>query len=166
MAPEADKADKVKAGPAEILDKMKAKMQKEIRQSIVEATIEKYRHIGDKSDIVVRTYAQRSLEKKNEELDVLKIIADKKEEELMKKELNEAAEVVVQRIDDKLRGTEFPIRQQKHKGSGSAQHHLDGYHAIMTNHKQDIEDQVDLLIQQATNHENLAQCYPGWCPYW
>ena len=76
----------------------------------MEATIEKYRHIGDKTDIVVRTYAQRSLEKKNEELDVLKMIADKKEEELMKKELNEAAEVVVQRIDDKLRGTEFPIR--------------------------------------------------------
>jgi hypothetical protein len=61
---------------------------------------------------VVRTYAQRSIEKKNDELDVLKMIAakNKKEEELMKKELNEAAEVVVQRIDDKLRGTEFPIR--------------------------------------------------------
>lgn len=66
------------------------------------------------------TFALRSLEKKGEELDVLKMIADKKEEELMKKELNEAAEVVVQRIDDKLRGTEFPIRQQKHKGSDSA----------------------------------------------
>ena len=60
---------------------------------------------------MVGTFAQRSLKEKNEELDVLKMIADKKEEELMKKELNEAAEVVVQRIDDKLRGTEFPIRQ-------------------------------------------------------
>jgi phosphatidylinositol kinase/protein kinase (PI-3 family) len=22
------------------------------------------------------------------------------------------------------------------------------------------------LIKQATNHENLAACYMGWCPYW
>jgi len=58
----------------------------------------------------VRTYAERSLEKKNEEIDMRKIIEDKKEEELMKKELNQAAEVVVQRINDKLRGTEFPVR--------------------------------------------------------
>lgn len=58
----------------------------------------------------MRTYAERSLEKKNEEIDMRKIIEDKKEEELMKKELNQAAEVVVQRINDKLRGTEFPVR--------------------------------------------------------
>lgn len=110
VAQEVDRDDKVSNNPSEMLDKMKAKMQNEIRQSIVEATIEKYRHIGDKPAVVVGTFAQRSLKEKNEELDVLKMMADKKEEELMKKELNEAAEVVVQRIDDKLRGTEFPIR--------------------------------------------------------
>ena len=33
----------------------------------------------------------------------------------MKKELNQAAEIVVQRINDKLRGTEFPIRQKSQK---------------------------------------------------
>jgi len=43
----------------------------------------------------------------------MKILENKKEEELIKKELNQAAEVVVQRINDKLRGTEFPLRQQK-----------------------------------------------------
>ena len=47
-----------------------------------------------------------------------KIIEDKKEEELMKKELNQAAEVVVQRINDKLRGTEFPVRQTRIGQSG------------------------------------------------
>ena len=26
--------------------------------------------------------------------------------------------------------------------------------------------QVGLLIQQATSHENLCQCYIGWCPVW
>lgn len=29
-----------------------------------------------------------------------------------------------------------------------------------------IQRQVDLLIQQATNNENLCQCYIGWCPFW
>nr|FAA04053.1 TPA: mechanistic target of rapamycin [Lymnaea stagnalis] len=30
----------------------------------------------------------------------------------------------------------------------------------------DVNRQVDLLIQQATSHENLCQCYIGWCPFW
>ena len=29
-----------------------------------------------------------------------------------------------------------------------------------------VEDQIELLIQQATSNENLAQSYQGWCPYW
>jgi phosphatidylinositol kinase/protein kinase (PI-3 family) len=32
--------------------------------------------------------------------------------------------------------------------------------------KKEVEEQVDILIKQATNHENLAACYIGWCPYW
>lgn len=57
-------------------------------QSIVQATIDKYRNFGDKSDIAVRTYAEKSLVKKDEEIDVRKIMENKKEEEIMKKELN------------------------------------------------------------------------------
>jgi len=64
-------------------------------------------------------------------------------EEARHEELNQTAEIVIQRINDKLRGTEF----------------LHGT-------KQDIVDQVDNLIKQATSHENLAQCYIGWCPFW
>ena len=26
----------------------------------------------------------------------------------------------------------------------------------------DVQEQVDLLIKQATSHENLCQCYIGW----
>ena len=92
---------------------LKQKNQNEIRQSIVEATIEKYRFLGDTNDIAVRTYAQKSLHKKNDEFDMRKMMNDKREEELVKKELNQAAELVVQRINDKLRGTEFPVRQKK-----------------------------------------------------
>ena len=29
-----------------------------------------------------------------------------------------------------------------------------------------IDRQVQLLIEQATSHENLCQCYIGWCPFW
>jgi len=29
-----------------------------------------------------------------------------------------------------------------------------------------VEKQVDMLILQATNNENLCQCYIGWCPFW
>ena len=30
----------------------------------------------------------------------------------------------------------------------------------------DVDRQVQLLIEQATSHENLCQCYIGWCPFW
>ncbi|KAJ5076740.1 serine/threonine-protein kinase mtor [Anaeramoeba ignava] len=30
----------------------------------------------------------------------------------------------------------------------------------------DPQKQIELLIQQATSHENLCQCYIGWCPFW
>eukprot|EP01114_Cavostelium_apophysatum_P008932 TRINITY_DN21_c0_g2_i1.p1 TRINITY_DN21_c0_g2~~TRINITY_DN21_c0_g2_i1.p1 ORF type:complete len:2332 (-),score=773.36 TRINITY_DN21_c0_g2_i1:268-7263(-) len=30
----------------------------------------------------------------------------------------------------------------------------------------DIPEQIQRLINQATSHENLCQCYIGWCPFW
>jgi FKBP12-rapamycin complex-associated protein len=30
----------------------------------------------------------------------------------------------------------------------------------------DVEAQVERLFQEATSHENLCQCYVGWCPFW
>ena len=30
----------------------------------------------------------------------------------------------------------------------------------------DAPTQVQRLIMQATSHDNLSQCYIGWCPFW
>lgn len=53
--------------------------------------------------------------------------------------LNKKALAIITRVRDKLTSRDF-----SHEESLSVQH------------------QVDLLIQQATNNENLCQCYIGW----
>ena len=65
------------------------------------------------------------------------------EEEFPQMEVNEKALVIKSRIKDKLTGCDFSCK------SGLI-----------------VEDQVQLLINQATSHENLCQCYIGWCPFW
>jgi len=57
--------------------------------------------------------------------------------------LNKKAIQIVQRVRDKLTGKDFP-----------------------TDEPIDVSTQVELLIKQATSHENLCQCYIGWCPFW
>lgn len=74
-----------------------------------------------------------------EELGIESFILDDVETE----ELNKIAKIVLERITDKLQGTDF----QK-------------------NIQLDIKSQVEKLIKQATSSENLAQSYIGWCPYW
>jgi len=63
--------------------------------------------------------------------------------EIESEELNKIAKIVIGRIKDKLRGTDFGNKE-------------------VFNYRQ----QVDKLIKQATSHENLCQSYIGWCPYW
>lgn len=63
--------------------------------------------------------------------------------DIPKVELNEKALEIKSRIKDKLYGFDF-----------SCQIGLS------------VEEQVQLLINQATSHENLCQCYIGWCPFW
>jgi len=58
--------------------------------------------------------------------------------------LNVKALKVLGRIEDKLTGKDFG------KETGVL----------------DVPDQVQQLIQQATSHINLCQCYSGWCPFW
>lgn len=58
--------------------------------------------------------------------------------------LNKKAVAIVNRVRDKLTGRDFPNQDEP----------------------LDVPKQVDLLIAQATNHENLCQCYIGWCPFW
>lgn len=58
--------------------------------------------------------------------------------------LNKRALSILNRIRDKLTGRDFPQIE-----------------AVVS-----VDKQVDLLIKQATNNENLCQCYMGWCPFW
>ncbi|XP_048736860.2 serine/threonine-protein kinase mTOR-like [Ostrea edulis] len=57
--------------------------------------------------------------------------------------INKKALSIINRVRDKLTGRDF--------SSGDAI---------------DVPTQVELLIKQATSHENLCQCYIGWCPFW
>lgn len=56
---------------------------------------------------------------------------------------NKKARLIVDRVKQKLTGNDFNTTE-----------------AIT------VSEQVDLLVLQATNNENLCQCYIGWCPFW
>lgn len=56
---------------------------------------------------------------------------------------NKKARMIIDRVKQKLTGNDFNSQE-----------------AIS------VQTQIDLLIQQATNNENLCQCYIGWCPFW
>jgi len=58
--------------------------------------------------------------------------------------LNRRAVQVISRVSKKLTGKDFAIDDQP----------------------LDVSEQVQRLINQATSHENLCQCYIGWCPFW
>lgn len=53
--------------------------------------------------------------------------------------MNKKAVNIINRVRDKLTGRDFA-----------------------TEDPVDVQRQVELLIQQATSHENLCQCYIGW----
>ncbi|KAL7026943.1 hypothetical protein ACKWTF_005245 [Chironomus riparius] len=56
---------------------------------------------------------------------------------------NKKARTIIDRVKQKLTGSDFNTQEQV-----------------------DVQRQVDLLIEQATNNENLCQNYIGWCPFW
>ena len=58
-------------------------------------------------------------------------------------DLNKIAKIVLERVMDKLQGSDFN-----------------------KNERLDVVSQVQKLIKQATSHENLSQSYLGWCPFW
>nr|KAG5704724.1 hypothetical protein BaRGS_005180 [Batillaria attramentaria] len=57
--------------------------------------------------------------------------------------MNKKAVNIINRVRDKLTGRDFA-----------------------TDDPISVQRQVELLIQLATSHENLCQCYIGWCPFW
>ncbi|EQC27376.1 FKBP12-rapamycin complex-associated protein [Saprolegnia diclina VS20] len=58
--------------------------------------------------------------------------------------LNEKAVAVIRRVQAKLTGRDFDDCREPLS----------------------VSDQVQRLITQAASHENLCQCYIGWCPFW
>ncbi|GAB9472031.1 FKBP12-rapamycin complex-associated protein [Globisporangium polare] len=58
--------------------------------------------------------------------------------------LNEKAVAVIRRVQAKLTGRDFEGEKEP----------------------LDVSAQVQRLISQAASHENLCQCYIGWCPFW
>eukprot|EP01132_Coremiostelium_polycephalum_P002833 gene2833-3519_t len=65
------------------------------------------------------------------------------ENEIVPETLNERALTVINRVNKKLTGRDF-----------------------RSNETLEVQDQVQKLIDQATSHENLCQCYIGWCAFW
>jgi len=76
-----------------------------------------------------------------DENEIIKSIED--HDEFDYEELNKIAKIVLERIEDKLSGTDFN-----------------------QNIVYDYKTQVDELIKSAISDENLAQSYLGWCPFW
>lgn len=64
---------------------------------------------------------------------------------------------IVQRVRDKLTGRDFP-KEVTRAGQEFA--------ASDKESNVNVEQQVELLIEQATSRANLCQCYIGWCPFW
>ena len=86
----------------------------------------------------------QKLKKKKMEDDERQIfISYEEKDEIESEELNKIAQMVLDRVQDKLSGTDF-----------------------YPNSVIDAKTQVDKLITQATSYENLAQSYLGWCPFW
>ena len=69
--------------------------------------------------------------------------------------INQKAVQVLNRIKEKLTGTEFSEEASSSSLSSSS-----------SPTPLSVPHQVQLLIQQATSHENLATLYVGWCAWW
>ena len=90
-----------------------------------------------------KTY-ENELEKKRMGSDERKLYNEFEEkDDTESDDLNKIAKIVLERVSDKLNGTDFN-----------------------KNEELKIYDQIQRLIRQATSHENLSQSYLGWCPFW
>ena len=98
---------------------------------------------NEDNNIVIDEEEEKKERKKmeNDERQMLNLFEER--DEIESEELNKIAKIVLDRIKDKLSGTDFN-----------------------KNIVYDYKKQVDKLIIIATFHENLAQSYLGWCPFW
>ena len=78
-----------------------------VRESIVENVLEKFvKPLGNKEE-VNQNYAESKFSRKIEEKELMQLIEEEGGEDARRLELNQTAEIVIQRISDKLRGSEF-----------------------------------------------------------
>jgi FKBP12-rapamycin complex-associated protein len=110
---------------------------KERTNEIVEQS-EKYEG-GEQNEIGDDNYAKKM--EHRDEIQLFNLFEER--DEIESEELNKIAKLVLDRIEDKLQGTDFKKE-----------------------YTLDVKNQVEKLICQATSHENLAQSYMGWCPFW
>ena len=96
-------------------------------------------NINEQGEIMDDTYERKKMQ--SDERQIFTTFEER--DEIESEELNKIAKIVLDRINDKLQGTDFQ------KG------------VVL-----DVKNQVERLICQATSHENLAQSYLGWCPFW
>ena len=96
-------------------------------------------NINEQGEIMDDTYERKKMQ--SDERQIFTTFEER--DEIESEELNKIAKIVLDRINDKLHGTDFQ------KG------------VVL-----DVKNQVERLICQATSHENLAQSYLGWCPFW
>ncbi|GAM16986.1 hypothetical protein SAMD00019534_001610 [Acytostelium subglobosum LB1] len=69
-------------------------------------------------------------------------VEEQVEAEVVPEVLNERALSVINRVNKKLTGRDF------------------------SNETLAVSEQIQKLIDQATSHEHLCQCYVGWCAFW
>ncbi len=104
---------------------------------------EENNEINENNNVVYLEVEEKKQRKKmeNESRQIFTLFEER--DEIESEELNKIAQIVINRIKNKLSGTDFDKN-------------------IVYNYK----EQVEKLIKQATSHENLAQSYLGWCPFW
>ena len=91
-----------------------------------------------------RNNEENELEKKRMGSDERKLYNELEEkDDTESDDLNQIAKIVLERVSDKLNGTDFN-----------------------KNEELKVYEQIQRLIKQATSHENLSQSYLGWCPFW
>ena len=125
------------------------KNSEDSRKKIITKELEKEEKKGEeiKMDNILKNEEEEEKEKdekkKMEEDERLIFNLFEEKDEIESEELNKIAQMVLDRIKDKLAGTDI-------------------YPDLIY----DAKTQVDKLITQATSYENLAQSYLGWCPFW
>jgi len=96
----------------------------------------------EKSEDNIEKEKDEKKQLENEERQLLNYY-EENNDEIEYEELNKIAQLVLNRINQKLTGLDF------------------NNDSSLT-----VKEQIERLINQATSDENLSQSYLGWCPFW